>query len=67
MLQELAAETGASLWAIGSMAFFFLVWLGIAVWVYRSRPEDFSARARLALEDDMNEWHGVPSRPRSDR
>jgi len=67
MLQELAAETGASVWALVSMAFFFLAWLGIAVWVFRTRPEAFEARARLALEGDATEWHGVPSDPQTDR
>ena len=67
MLQELAAQTGATPWVIGAMAFFIIAWLAIAVSVYRSRPEELDARARLALEGDNNERHGVPSRPRSDR
>ncbi|MEI6667097.1 MAG: hypothetical protein WCP29_03000 [Acidobacteriota bacterium] len=61
MLQELAAETGASVWAIGSMMFFLLAWLGIAAWVYRTRPDEFDARARLPLEGDTEEWQKVPS------
>jgi hypothetical protein len=52
VLQELAAQTGASAWAIGSMLFFLAAWLGIALWVVRSRPEDMAARARLPLDGD---------------
>jgi hypothetical protein len=52
MLQELAANTGATAWAIASMFFFLAVWLAIVVWVFRARAEDFEARARLALEGD---------------
>jgi hypothetical protein len=51
VLQELAARTGASAWAIGSMFFFLVMWLGVAVWVLRSRPEEMQARARLPLDD----------------
>jgi hypothetical protein len=67
MLQELAAETGASLWAIASMAVFGVAWLGIAVWVYRTRPEEFESRARLALEGDAEGLQGVPSDTRTVR
>ena len=52
MLQELAARTGAAPWAIASMLFFLGVWLAIAWRVWRTRPEELEARARLALEDD---------------
>jgi hypothetical protein len=52
MLQELAAETGQAGWAIASMLFFLAVWLGVLVWVVRSRAEDMAARARLPLEAD---------------
>jgi hypothetical protein len=38
-----------------------VIWLGIAVWVYRTRPEEFDGRARLALEDDAEDWHGTPA------
>jgi hypothetical protein len=58
MLQELAAETGRSGWAIASMLFFLAVWLGVLVWVIRSRAADMDARARLPLEAD--------DRPRAD-
>ena len=47
MLQELAAQTGASAWAIGSMLFFLAVWIGVAVRVFRARPEEHG-RAGLA-------------------
>ncbi len=58
MLQELAAQTGAAAWAIGSMLFFLAAWLGIVVWVVLRRPEDMEARARLPLEGDEPESHG---------
>ena len=61
MLQELAARTAASPWAIGSMLFFIAVWMGIAVWVYRTPPEAFEGRARLALEGDEDNGAGQPS------
>ena len=51
MLQELAAGTGASAWAIASMLFFIAVYVVVAVRVFRARPEDLDARARLALDD----------------
>jgi hypothetical protein len=51
VLQELAAQTGASAWAIGSMLFFLAAWVGVAVWVARSRPEDMDAQARLPFEE----------------
>ena len=52
MLQELAARTGASAWAIGSMLFFLAIYLIVAVRVFRARPEDLEAQARLVLEGD---------------
>ena len=52
MLQELAAQTGAAAWAIASMLFFIGFWLLIAVRVFRARPDELDARARLALEGD---------------
>ena len=55
MLQELAAETGASGWVIGSMLFFVAAWAVIAWRVYRARPEDLDARARLALEGEAED------------
>jgi hypothetical protein len=60
MLQELAARTGASAWAIGSMLFFIGIWLVIAVRVFRARPEDLDARARLALEGDDERLAEIP-------
>ncbi len=52
VLQELAAQTGAAAWAIGSMLFFLAAWVAVVVWVVRSRPEDMDARARLPLDED---------------
>lgn len=52
MLQELADRTGATTWAIASMLFFLSVWIFVAVRVFRSRPEEMDALARLPLEGD---------------
>jgi cbb3-type cytochrome oxidase subunit 3 len=52
MLQDLAAQTGAAAWTIASMLFFLAVWVAVAVWVVRKRPEEMEARARLPLEGD---------------
>ena len=52
MLQELTARTGATAWAIASMLFFLAVWVFVTVRVFRARPEDLDARARLPLEGD---------------
>ena len=52
MLQELAARTGATVWVVASMLFFIAAWVWIAVGVYRARPEEMEAHARLALDGD---------------
>jgi hypothetical protein len=52
VLQELAAQTGATAWAIGSMAFFVAAWVAVVVRVVRSRREDMDARARLPFDGD---------------
>jgi cbb3-type cytochrome oxidase subunit 3 len=67
MLQELAAETGASAWGIASMIFFMAAWVAIVVWVLRTRREDLEARARLALEGDAEDSKGVPPKTRTER
>jgi hypothetical protein len=67
MLQELAAHTGASGWAIGSMIFFVAAWAVIAWRVCRARPEDLDARARLALEGEADDRQGAPPATRTDR
>jgi hypothetical protein len=51
MLQELAAATGATTWAIGSMLFFIGVYVIVAVRTWRAKAEDLEAQARLALDD----------------
>jgi hypothetical protein len=52
MLQELAAGTRASAWAIGSMLFFLAAWLAVVVWLVRQRPADLEAQSRLPLEGE---------------
>jgi len=54
MLQELAAQTGAAAWAIGSMLFFLAVFVAVVVWVVLKRPEEMQARARMALEGEQD-------------
>jgi len=66
-LQELAAQTGAGVWVIASMIFFVVAWLGIAVWVVRTRPEVLEARARLALEGEAEDRQEGPPATRADR
>lgn len=51
MLQELAARTGASAWAIASMLFFIAVWAFVTVRVFCARGEEMDARARLPFEE----------------
>ena len=55
MLQELATRTGGA-WAIVSMLFFVAVWIFVTVRVFRARPEELDAHARLPFEGD-----GVPA------
>jgi len=52
VLQELAAQTGATAWAIGSMLFFLAAWVAVAVRVVRSSRADMDALARLPLDGD---------------
>jgi len=52
MLQELTAGTGATNWAIGSLLFFIAVYALVMVRLYRARPEDLAAHARMALDDE---------------
>ena len=52
MLQELAARTGATAWAIASMLFFLAVWVLVTVRLFRTSPEELDAQARLPLEGD---------------
>jgi len=52
MLQELASQTGAAAWAIGSMLFFLAVFVAVVAWVVLKRPEEMEARARMPLEGE---------------
>jgi len=61
MLEELATETGSTVWAIASMLFFFTIWLVVAVRVFRTRPEELEAQARLVLEGDEGRGSAAPS------
>lgn len=52
MLQELTASSGASMWAVGSMLFFIVVYVVVAVRAFRSPSAELDARARLPFDDD---------------
>jgi hypothetical protein len=60
VLQELAARTGTT-WAVASMLFFIAVWIFVAVRVFRSRPEEMDALARLPLEGDREAPAELPA------
>jgi len=52
MLQQVAADSGAVGWAIGSMLFFLCFWVVMAVRTWRARPDEMRSRASLPLNDD---------------
>jgi hypothetical protein len=52
MLQELATQSGATAWAVGSMLFFLCVWAVLAVRTWRAQPERMQALANQPLSDD---------------
>jgi len=54
MLQELAAQTGAAAWAIGSMLFFLAVFVAVVVRAVLKRPEEMEARARMPLDGESD-------------
>ncbi len=51
MLSELAMESHAQTWAIGSLLFFFAVFVGIAARVLTRGANAYSHQAGLPLED----------------
>ena len=51
MLQELTAQSGAGLWATGSLLFFIVVYVFVSVRLYCAPAEELDAHARLALDD----------------
>ena len=60
MLQELGASTNASTWAVASMLFFVAVYLVVTVQVFRARPDELDARARMALDDTTADGDAAP-------
>jgi hypothetical protein len=62
VLQELASQTGAPIWAIASMLFFLGLWLLIGLATWRTRPEAMKKRARLPLDDEADPAAAVVSR-----
>ena len=51
MLQELAAGSGATAWAIGSLLFFIAVYALVMVRLFRTSREELDAHARRALDE----------------
>ena len=58
MLQELAAGSGATAWAIGSLLFFVTVYVLVMVRLFRTSREELNAQARLALDDEESSGNG---------
>jgi uncharacterized membrane protein len=54
MLQELAAGSGATAWAIGSLLFFVTVYALVMVRLFRTSREELERQARKALEEEGN-------------
>jgi hypothetical protein len=54
MLQELTAETGAGLWATGSLLFFIAVYAFVTIRLMRTSTSELEQHARLALEDEAD-------------
>ncbi|RLB45167.1 MAG: hypothetical protein DRI90_28745 [Deltaproteobacteria bacterium] len=51
MFQELAQQTSAQTWVIGSMLFFIGVFALVAIKVFRTPAAEHQARAQLPLDD----------------
>lgn len=60
MLQELTANTGAGLFAIGSTLFFIIIFAGVALRVLTRSSGSYDATARLPLEDAPPAGCGEP-------
>jgi hypothetical protein len=60
VLEELARETGAGVWAVASMLFFLGVWVAVALKVWRTPPERFAEVAALPLADDDSNASELP-------
>ncbi len=59
MLEEMAAESGMTAWAVVSLLFFVVVYVVVAVRAIRARREDLRAWASLPLDrDDARGNHG---------
>jgi hypothetical membrane protein len=59
MLQQLAANTAdTEPWVIGSMLFFFLVFMAVVIRVITRRAGHYDRQAQLPLEDLGNERDG---------
>lgn len=65
MLQELAAQTGAQIWAIASMLFFLLAFLVVTLLVWRLESEVANRCARLPLAGDGQTGPDLEYSPRA--
>ena len=57
MLEELAASSGVSGWAVASLLFFLAVYAFVAVRTIRARRDDLRAQASLPFDPDEGD-HG---------
>ncbi len=57
MLEEFAAASDMRWWAVGSLLFFIVVYVILAVRTIRARRDDMRARASLPFEPDEDD-HG---------
>lgn len=55
MLQQLGAATEAQSWGIGSMLFFFVVFLFVLYRVVTGKREEHEAFARIPFDDGLNQ------------
>ena len=55
MIQQLAHDTGAHVWAIASMLFFIGVFTLVVVRVWRTPRAEHQHHARLPLDDEGSE------------
>ena len=55
MFQELAQQTSAQTWVIGSMLFFMGVFALVAIKVFRTPAAEHQAHAQLPLDDTSSD------------
>ena len=63
MLQQLTAATSAQTWAIGSLLFFFAVFLAVAIRVIAAKRGAYDRAARLPFDELPPASDGAPHQP----